>query len=269
MDTEPQAAANQSIYESCTTDFIKLDAEGCVISISQPLCQLINSTVEQVVGSHARESGTHLDTLLNSNELATINADNGSQYRFNHTSLPDISDNSCLHIFTNISTIHDLYSENQRLKEEARQLQLIDPDTSLLTQRALLLVLESQVARSRRYNTPLSVLILKLNTESSTHTHKINMLKLSRILKDQLRWSDMIARSNESSFTIVLPETDQNAAQNLVEKLQSVLNLTNTNLAVLSGIATWDRNISSVELLDHCLRQLSNMHGDTDHYAAG
>ena len=266
MATKPIAAANQSLYESCTTDFIKLDADGRIVLFSEQLCTLMGFSHGQIIGQYIEQFSPQLHALL-SNDQFELKSTHGDCHRFSHTSLLDDSDHSCLHIFTNISTIYDLYNENQRLKEEAHQLQLIDPDTSLLTHRALLLVLESQVSRSRRYQTPLSVLILKLDESTGSSEHKLKMLKLSRLLKDQLRWSDMIARSTINSFTIVLPETDHSAAHNLVDKLQAALSRNINIISVQSGIATWDRHTSAIELLEHCQQQLSKMPGDSTHCA--
>jgi diguanylate cyclase (GGDEF)-like protein len=146
----------------------------------------------------------------------------------------------------------DLYSENQRLKEEARQLQLIDQDTSLLTKRALLLVLEAQVSRCRRYETPLSVIMMDLNNDGDSAEIKLKLLRLSRLLKDQLRWSDLIARSATKQFTIILPETERTDSASLINKLRDTIDLWGDEYAVNFGLAEWKKGINASDLLMCC-----------------
>ncbi len=258
MVMENLTVANQTILESCTNSIIRLDDSGKIISISNELCQLAGLDVAQLTGRHASEAGPVIQHLLDNSGTVEIQAQSDSRYQFNHSELENQSDAGTVHIFTNITTMMDLHNENQRLKEEARQLQLIDQDTSLLTKRALLLVLESQVSRCRRYETPLSVFMMSFNKGGDRADLKLQLLKLGRLLKDQLRWSDMIARSADRQFTIILPETDRSSSDLLINKLKETIKLWGEDYRVCFGQSEWKKGINASDLLSQCEHELAD-----------
>jgi len=252
MATDIVNVANQSILESCTSSLLRLNTDGSILSISQDLCQIAGIDPDKTNGKTAATLSPILEQLLSSEENAEITAMDGHQYHFTHSLISDPQRAETLHVFTNISTMVDLYGENQRLKEEAKQLQLIDQDTSLLTKRALLLILEAQVSRCRRYETPLSIIMLDINYASDNTDIKLKLLKISRMLKDQLRWSDMISRSADNQFTIILPETEHQACISLVNKLKDTIKQWNENFSVCFGLTEWEKGVNASDLLSRC-----------------
>jgi len=256
MIMDKLSAANHSIFESCPSTIIRVNQNNKIVQISPELCTLLKLEMANVIDHTPAEASPLLAQLLESSETIEITTDNGTPYQFSHTVF-EINENDIdTHVFTNISTVLDLYGENERLKEEARQLQLIDPDTSLLTQRALLLVLESQLSQCRRYETSLSVIKLNLEIASDSPDLRLKALKISRLLKDQLRWSDMIARSSDKQFTIILPETDYQDALNLSGKLTQAITQWNDDFIVNIGIVEWSKTMSSSDLLDYCEQEV-------------
>ncbi len=256
MVMENLYVANQSILESCPSSIIRMDANGAIAYISPELCKLAGLEPEQINGQTPAESGPVITKLVQTPGNVDISTEESTRYQFNHTVLDDHATTGEIHIFTNITTLLDLYSDNQRLKEEARQLQLVDQDTSLLTKRALLLVLEAQVSRCRRYETPLSVMMMELNNDSDNADVKLQLLKLSRLLKDQLRWSDMIARTADKQFTIILPETESSDAAALVTKLGDTISNWGDEYAVNFTLSAWKKGINTTDLLMRCEHEL-------------
>jgi len=69
----------------------------------------------------------------------------------------------------------------------------------------------------------------------------------ARLLRDQVRWADLIGRRDAEELLLVLPETDAFAAVQLVHKLEDVLSRNVANgearmrLAVQFGVAEWRR----------------------------
>jgi len=245
--------ANQSILECCPSDIVQLDSSYNVTRIGEGLCTLMGLNAEQVIGQNGLDIHHHLKKLLESENHTSITTTDGSTYKYNHiVHAGKDGDTGTLHVFTNITYIVDLYNENQRLKEEAKQLQLIDRDTSLLTHRALLLILESQVSQCRRYETPLSIIKLAFEADRDNPDFKHKILKISRLLKEQLRWSDLIARSGEGQFTIILPETEHKSAANLISKLRKMICQWDDNCHVNFGTANWAKGSNSTDLLKEC-----------------
>lgn len=252
MSIETVKVANQSIPDSCPSSLLRLDASGNILAISAELCKVINIDADKCKGKSAKKLSPVLEHLLQSTENTEVTAADGQRYYFNHKLLTDKQDTESLHVFTNISILADLHRENQRLKEEAQQLQLVDQDTSLLTKRALLLILEAQVSRCRRYETPLSIIMLDINNISEQADMKSKLLKISRMLKDQLRWSDMISRSADNQFTIILPETEHQACISLVNKLKDTIKQWNEDFTVCFGLTEWEKGVNASDLLSRC-----------------
>ena len=92
--------------------------------------------------------------------------------------------------------------------------------TSLLNRHGILVSLEPLVARSRRYNSPLSVVAMGLVDGS---THDKSRVQVSYLLKDQTRWADLVGCNNKGEFILILQETTQDSALMLVEKLTAHL----------------------------------------------
>ena len=92
--------------------------------------------------------------------------------------------------------------------------------TGLPNRRALIELLEAQIARSRRYHNPLAVIRLELpDLKIHPDRREAVLLAVAHLLNDQLRWSDIRGSWNEASFLVVLPETSASAAAQLAEKL--------------------------------------------------
>jgi len=258
MAVENLSVANQSIMESCSTSILKLDGAGNITYISGELSHLAGLDKDQLLGTPAESASPVLMQLLHSEDSVDITSADGRNYHFNHTRIHETNHSDVTHIFTNITTVVDLYNENQRLKEEARQLQLIDQDTSLLTKRALLLILEAQVSRCRRYETPLSVMMLDFEIQGDSSDVKLKLLKLSRLLKDQLRWSDMIARSADNQFTVILPETERDDTNSLINKLKEIIKQWNDNDSIHFGQSEWKKGINASDILGQCEKDLGD-----------
>jgi diguanylate cyclase (GGDEF)-like protein len=92
--------------------------------------------------------------------------------------------------------------------------------TSVLNRRGILVSLEPLVARSRRYNSPLSMVAMGLDSE--TERQRL-LMQLSFLLKDQTRWADLVGCNGDHDFILVLQETTQDSALQLVEKLNAHL----------------------------------------------
>lgn len=92
--------------------------------------------------------------------------------------------------------------------------------TSLLNRRGILVSLEPLVARSRRYNSPLSVVAMGLEAGAASGKARV---QVSYLLKDQTRWADLVGCNNDGEFILILQETTQDSALLLVEKLTAHL----------------------------------------------
>jgi diguanylate cyclase (GGDEF)-like protein len=264
MDSEVPDVANQPQFTSCHTSLLRLTSSGELSYISPELSDLIGISSPELIQMTAKECQRALHDWLQAGESLDYLSKDGFQYHFSHhcVELPD--EDTETHLFTNITSVIELQHENSLLKEQARQLQLIDKETSLLTHRALLLVLEAQVSRCRRYESPLSVLMLDLGEHSDKAIDKLRLLKISQLLKEQLRWSDLVARSANNQFTVILPETDSQDARTLVQKLTDIISHWDENSGIAFGLAEWKKGINAADVLQLCEENLLESKANND-----
>jgi len=162
------------------------------------------------------------------------------------------------------------YEERQRLVSRApdRAPEQLDPVTGLLTRAAIVRHLDAQVARTRRYRNPLSVLVLRLRPWSGTGAvtpfdrHR-PVREIGRLLREKLRWVDTAGVWGPHEFLLVLPETALEAACHLARKLRTqvrVLDKAEPGLfagrTVAMACAEWLRHDDPHALLARVMREL-------------
>jgi len=112
------------------------------------------------------------------------------------------------------------------LNKELVRLSITDDLTQLHNMRSLRQKLNSEIQRSRRYDTPLSLLIIDLdnfkqfNEAYGHHEGDIILQIIARVLCNNTRETDIISRYGGEEFVIVMPYTDIETANLLAERLR-------------------------------------------------
>ncbi|WMS86138.1 GGDEF domain-containing protein [Pleionea litopenaei] len=119
--------------------------------------------------------------------------------------------------------------------------------------------LDYEVSRSRRYDNPLTLFKIKLVCFQAVNDpqleQSVNNL-VESVLKDELRWADMIGHSESGETLLVLPETSQQASEALKAKLEQVISermrqeFKNCDFELVIGAAFWQKGDSAGILLD-------------------
>lgn len=162
-----------------------------------------------------------------------------------------------------MSEFHHAALERDRLAEELSRLTTRDAITGLPNRQALLQALEPLVSRSRRYSNPLSIIrlcvgnIQNLDQQHGAGSADAALVALSHLLRDQTRWADLIGRFGDDEFLLVLPETTEENAHVLAEKLLARVNellVTNDHGKTFTiipelGVAAWKKGDDSSLLL--------------------
>jgi two-component system cell cycle response regulator len=113
-------------------------------------------------------------------------------------------------------------ADNLRLEALART----DPLTQLLNRRALLQQLATEVERTRRYNAPLSILMIDVDEfkdVNDTHGHLAGdqvLVEVALLLARTARSVDSVARYGGDEFVIAVPETGEAGAIAFAERLR-------------------------------------------------
>jgi diguanylate cyclase (GGDEF)-like protein len=119
--------------------------------------------------------------------------------------------------------------ENARLFEQVRHLAVSDPLTGLANYRRLLDVLESETERTDRTGRPFSVLLLDLDGLKSINDgygHLVGsraICRLADILRVHCRAVDTAARYGGDEFALVLPESHEDEARRVANRIRDVL----------------------------------------------
>lgn len=120
-------------------------------------------------------------------------------------------------------------TEWARKAETFQQMSLTDPLTGLPNRRYLQDRLFEEVERSKRYNTPLSFMIIDVDRFKSYndvygHTNADRVLvTTAQMLRGSIRAIDMSARFAGDEFCVVLPETEMGDAARIAERLRKAI----------------------------------------------
>ncbi|HLZ90758.1 MAG TPA: GGDEF domain-containing protein [Candidatus Acidoferrum sp.] len=147
--------------------------------------------------------------------------------------------------------------DNARLFEQVRHLAVSDPLTGLANYRRLLDVLEAETERTNRSGRPFAVLLLDLDglkKINDTHGHLVGshaLNRLAHILRIHCRAIDTAARYGGDEFALVLPETLQEEAERVANRIRVVM-ASDSELPQLSasiGIAIYNGHGERIEKL--------------------
>ena len=246
----------QTILSACPVSCMILDEHGKVSYVNQSIEESFGIDQSSLLGTdQSCVPRSDLKALFSDDSEIVLHDANGTTRTFQHSQQKiknNIKDYFEIHYF--LEQADDvLRNDNAQLYEELSDLRLVDPVTGLSTERALLMVLESQVSRSRRYNNPLSIVKMFVEfdkkTMASDDSCRQCQLTVSHLLKDQLRWADVIGQLSPQEFLIVLPETDKSAANAMAGKVSENLVKLNDVESALFGITDWKKGDTETSML--------------------
>ncbi len=122
-----------------------------------------------------------------------------------------------------------LVGRQRRTMDTIRQLATTDSQTGVYNARTFFDMLQKEMARSRRYERPLSLIYLDIDnfkTVNDSYGHQTGNSVLSAVaagLLQSVRRMDVVARLGGDEFSILLPESDQAAARTTVERVRENL----------------------------------------------
>jgi diguanylate cyclase (GGDEF)-like protein len=154
--------------------------------------------------------------------------------------LPSAERLQSLRVFANQATTALLAAQQF---EQMRFLADHDPLTDLLNRRSFVRELESEVARARRYEHPLAVLVFdfdELKTLNDTHGHAAGDAALQHVavtLKRIMRGSDHAFRIGGDEFAALLPEATAEDARAVAARIEE-------ELGKIATVGEWELSLS-------------------------
>ena len=257
----PQDA--RAIFENCPLPAVVLDEQGMIVGINDAFADLAGpSQTRDLTGKMVNSlTNPFLKQLLS--EYPRLDwEDSSGRVRNIYIQRVMLSGDTSKEVrfFIDRSERVRLEAANTLLDQKLQQNLLTDPLTGLLNHRGIVLALEPQIARCRRYNNTLSVVMMAV--DAPIERERL-LVEVAHLLKDQLRWADLIGCTSEQEFMLALPETPETAAFQLTNKLSPLLEeSTEGGLAGISvwscfGIAGWRKNDNAATILQRASNALA------------
>ena len=124
---------------------------------------------------------------------------------------------------------HKLIKRWRERESEIRRLSITDDLTGVANRREILAFLRESLARQRRNGLPLTAILADLDhfkTINDSHGHDAGdqvLRSAAQALQSALRSTDRVGRYGGEEFLIVLPDTDESTAEQVVERCRKQL----------------------------------------------
>lgn len=147
----------------------------------------------------------------------------------------------------------------------------IDAASGVLTQKAVLAALVAEVSRSRRYDNPLAILVIRVwPTGEGQAGHSDDrvgsvVVRIAAFLKERLRWVDITGCWNRRNILVVLPETGLESAQGFMYKLRDEMSRhglmdameQGPSVEISLGVTAWRKGDDAMSLVDRIAKHMA------------
>lgn len=258
---QPNAELSQHILSNAPIAIVVTDDAGLVLWCNDTLAAWLDCNPGSCVGrteiallGGEQQVSSKENLPVNNGPFTLGFAQPGVERRVVRYPLP-ARDGKYTVCYLDISEEEALRTARNQMASQLEQHNTVDPVSGLLNAHAISKGLEPLISRSRRYQNPLSVVTMTIaNLDDITQTSgqvaadKV-IVAVSQLLRDQMRWADMVGRLDSGQFIFVLPETDQQAAVALANKIAgqitdfAVAIDTDTSLQAQAcfGVAAWSK----------------------------
>lgn len=262
----------QQLFQTNPVGILMQDNQGRISWMNETLVKMLGEDrQDQLLNQQPDKLGEPLANLFAATESLHLPGDDTHNDLWLiswQQALPDNSGN--VRYFADITTRHQ---EQEKLRAELNDIIMVDRETGMRNRKGLYYSLEPQLSRSRRYDRPLSIIIMRLDClerfkQDYNRDDALPLLKaISYLLSDQLRWADIVGRLDETDFLLVLPEIHVEDANKVADNLRRQLaELTMTDLpeqdfeiTARFGVAEWHKGDDMGLLL---MRARNTLDGD-------
>lgn len=269
-DTQELEIVVSYLKERDYTGTIMQLGEGCMGMVAQTRQSMVIDNYADWEGRSPQYLASHTSIvavpLVSGARLLGVLAvgDEAAQRKFNHR------DMQLLEMFAQQAVIA---IQNAELFSEVQRLATIDPLTGILNRRSFFERAMQEFTRSRRYHTPLSLVMLDLD-----HFKKINdtfghligdkaLSEISRTCAAQIRASDFVGRYGGEEFVVLLPETSLEGALSIAQRLCETIR--DVTIESKQGLVKVTASVGVAELMeDYASLDVLLEHADAALYRA-
>jgi diguanylate cyclase (GGDEF)-like protein/PAS domain S-box-containing protein len=227
-----------TLFQAAPFGVMVLDLEGTVLDVNPAVCSLTGFTIDELIGKPATAAGgsdDRLAELLQQLEASPNERISGeTQLRHRNGDVVEIAfagivlhaaDGSPQRILLNGVDI----TERRRLEERLAHLADHDPLTGLANRRRFDAVLDRHLDVCNRYGPRGAVIMLDLDhfkevNDSLGHRAGDELIEsVATLLEHRMRRSDTVARLGGDEFVVLLPEADEEAAEQVADDIVSLI----------------------------------------------
>ncbi|MEN8204740.1 MAG: diguanylate cyclase [Pseudomonadota bacterium] len=252
-------AATLSLLQSNPTAMLLIDDNGIIQGLNSAFAALLGEAAATLQG--ASQADGLVTSLLGPGAVINwIMPDGDERWLAVETCTIDDAPGITVRFYQDVTEKLRLKKERDALQRELKKQALKDEQLpGLLSRYGIEISLEPLVSRSRRYNTPLSLVYISI--DSGQERDKA-ITKISYLLKDQTRWADLVGCTAGYDFILVLQETTQGAALQLVDKLATRITQMNNSaehpIRACYGITECQKNDDVESMLERAESALSD-----------
>jgi diguanylate cyclase (GGDEF)-like protein/PAS domain S-box-containing protein len=235
-----------AITKNASSPIALKDNQGHYVMVNDVFCKNQGITEAEAIGKTAYDVFTSdVADMIASQDLATMRGRRAMQFEitFKVTDgrlrtyiserFPTFSANGQLtgvgEINTDITQRKKLDAKLRASEHKMRLLASTDPLTGAKNRRSFFLSGNQELARSKRYQRPLCILMVDIDhfkTVNDEHGHAVGntvLKKMVSVCHKALREQDILGRLGGEEFGIILPEIPINAAYTIAERLRKRL----------------------------------------------
>ena len=221
----------QSLLQSCPIALLLVDDTGKIQGFNNAFAALLGEAAATAKGT-SQPDGLLAPLLGTGTLIHWVMPDGDERWLALESFAIDGSPGVNARFYQDVTEKLRLKKQRDALQAELRKQALNDEHLpSLLSRFGLQVSLQPLVSASRRYNSPLSLVCISI--ESDMDRDK-SLTKISYLLKDQTRWADLVGCNADRDFILILQETTRDSALQLVDKL--VTHITQMNESAENGI---------------------------------
>ena len=156
-------------------------------------------------------------------------------------------------------------NELEKMKNDLEKLATTDMLTQIHNRYSIMNILNNEMHRSKRYNTPLSLIIFDIDffkKVNDTYGHDVGdktLFSLSQLVQKNLREIDQVGRYGGEEFLIVLPNTTLNEAKIFTNRLRKDVEIYSFeivgSITISLGLVEFEHN----ETLNELFKRVDNL----------
>ncbi|MGM0645881.1 MAG: diguanylate cyclase [Thermodesulfobacteriota bacterium] len=257
--------ARKQVVEAMSEGIAVVDAVGRIVDVNPAACGICSAPVGELIGRRAAEVfapwyDQMLSQVAGQNGVEVQIFPDGGPSRWLEVQSSAIRDTRN-RLWGRLLLLRDI-SARKIVEIRLTHMAATDELTGLYNRRRFFELARAEFSRAQRYGSPMTVFLLdidhfkKVNDEYGHDAGDIALRAVAVCIANQLRSLDVLGRLGGEEFVVLLPETHQAEAEQIAERIRSVIEQTPIPLpkkhiftTVSIGVAEYTEDIQDIDTL--------------------